>query len=69
MEKRLLNIEELSQYIGTPVGVLYKWVSQRKIPFVKLGRCTRFDLHQIDTWITENSRLIESCGLDRNNLK
>ena len=59
MEKRLLNVEELSQYIGTPSAVLYKWVSQRKIPFVKLGRSTRFDLEMIDLWIQKNSKFPE----------
>jgi len=62
MEKRLLNVEELSQYLGTPSAVLYKWVSQRKIPFVKLGRSTRFDLQQIDAWIVENTTLPRVAG-------
>ena len=53
--KRLLNVEELSDYIGTPVGTLYQWVSQRKIPYVKLGRSTKFDIEKIQEWIRVNS--------------
>ena len=53
--KRLMNIKELSEYLGTPVGTLYQWVSQRRIPFVKLGRSTRFDIEKIQKWINENS--------------
>jgi len=34
---------------------IYKWVIQRKIPFVKCGRLTKFDLQKIEKWIEENS--------------
>jgi len=30
-------------------------VSQRRIPFVKMGRLTKFDLKEIDAWIERNS--------------
>ncbi|OGR54253.1 MAG: hypothetical protein A3I11_07245 [Elusimicrobia bacterium RIFCSPLOWO2_02_FULL_39_32] len=53
--RKLLNVEELSEYIGTPVGTLYQWVSQRKIPYVKLGRSTKFDVEKIREWISVNS--------------
>lgn len=35
---------------------LYSWVSQRRIPFVKCGRLTKFDLKDkdIEQWIEEN---------------
>ena len=59
VEKKLLNVKELSHYVSVPVCVLYKWVSQRKIPFVKLGHSTRFDQQAIDRWIEENSKLPE----------
>lgn len=62
MKKRIVTIEELSEYLGMPKGTLYHWVSQRRIPFVKLGRSTRFDITAIDGWLAgrsfrpENSR-------------
>ena len=59
--KRLFNIRQLSEYLGTPVGTLYQWVSQRKIPFVKLGRSTRFDMEKIREWIEQNS--VKQAGL------
>jgi len=55
VNKRLIDINELSQYIGLSKNTIYSWVSQRKIPFVKCGRLTRFDLKRIDSWIEENS--------------
>lgn len=55
MNKRLINIQELSEYIGLSKNTIYSWVSQRRIPFVKCGRLTKFDLKRIDSWIEENS--------------
>jgi len=53
MEKRLLNIKELSTLIGVSVSTLYTWVSQRRIPYVKCGHSVRFDLEDINKWITK----------------
>ncbi len=54
MERRLINVDELAQYLGVKKSTLYSWVSQRRIPFVKCGRLTKFDLRNIDKWIEEN---------------
>lgn len=55
VDKRLLNVQELSEYTGLSTSTIYSWVSQTRIPFVKLGRLTRFDLQKIEEWIEENS--------------
>lgn len=61
MDRRLININELSEYTGLSKNTIYSWVSQRRIPFVKCGRLTKFDLKRIDEWIEENSsRTIEN---------
>jgi excisionase family DNA binding protein len=51
MERRLVDINELSEYLGISKHTLYTWVSQRRIPYVKVGRLTKFDLGEIDEWI------------------
>ncbi|MEW6557876.1 MAG: helix-turn-helix domain-containing protein [Elusimicrobiota bacterium] len=53
MEKRLLNINEAAEYMGLSKNTLYAWVCQRRIPFVKCGRLTKFDIRDIDKWIDE----------------
>ena len=53
-KKRLLNIQELSEYLGTSKGSLYTMVCMRKIPkdcIVKIGRSLRFDLDSVNSWI------------------
>lgn len=55
VKQRLVDVRELSNYLGISLNTLYSWVSQRRIPFVKCGRLTKFDLERINEWIEENS--------------
>ena len=55
MEKRFLNIKELSEYVGIAEGTIYVWVCHKKIPYVKVGRLVKFDLRKIETWLAERS--------------
>lgn len=55
MNRRLLNVEEVAQMLDMRTSTIYKWVSQRRIPFVKCGRLTKFDLQRIDEWIKKSS--------------
>ncbi len=52
---RLLDIQEVAIYTGLSVHTLYTMVSQRRIPFVKLGRLTKFDRVEVDKWIAGHS--------------
>ena len=55
MSARLISVKELSGVLGLSVHTLYCWVSQRRIPYVKCGRLTRFDLSEIERWLEDNS--------------
>ena len=55
IKSRLLDIHEVEQYLGLSPETLYKMVSQRRIPYVKVGRLLRFDLAKIDQWIKQNT--------------
>ena len=52
---RLLDIQQVATYTGLSVHTLYCMVSQRRIPFVKMGRLTKFDREELDKWIAGNS--------------
>jgi len=43
----LIDINELSRRLSIAKGTLYNWVYLRRIPFVKAGRCLRFDFDQV----------------------
>lgn len=52
MEKRLLNVGELSVYLSLPKDSIYTMVSLRKLPgVVHLGRALRFEKSAIDEWV------------------
>ena len=55
MTHRLLTVQEVSEYTGLSVHTLYTMVSQRRIPYVKMGRLTKFDLRLLDEWISKNT--------------
>jgi excisionase family DNA binding protein len=55
IERRLLSIQEVAGYTGLSVHTLYTMVSQRRIPFVKVGRLTKFDRRLLDEWIAGNT--------------
>lgn len=53
--RRLLTIQEVAEYTGLSVHTLYTMVSQRRIPFVKVGRLTKFDRYLLDEWLTKHT--------------
>jgi excisionase family DNA binding protein len=52
---RLLDVEQAAKYIGLSRHTIYTMVSQRRIPYVKVGRLTKFDLKALDAWIKKHS--------------
>lgn len=49
------------------LGAIRSWVSQRRIPYTKVGRLTRFPEEHLDAWIRANTVVPEvgsNPGLD-----
>lgn len=59
-DQGLLDINQLSAHLSIAKGTLYNWVYLRRIPFIKVGRCVRFDLNQVLDALA--SATIESAG-------
>ncbi len=55
VENKLIGITEMAEYLGIRVSTLYSWVSQKRIPYIKLGRLVRFDLRKIDKWLEDKA--------------
>ncbi len=53
--RRLISIQEAAAYTDLSVHTLYTMVSQRRIPYVKVGRLTKFDVGLLDEWIAKNT--------------
>lgn len=64
MEKRLLSVKELSEYLSLPRNSIYTMVCLRKIPgVVRLGRALRFEKAVIDGWVNEKTAANASSKL------
>ena len=50
----LMDIKKTSEYLGCTVNTLYSWASQKRIPYVKIGRLLKFSRQDIDHWIEEH---------------
>jgi excisionase family DNA binding protein len=50
--ENLITVEELAGVLGIAPKTLRNWVSCRSIPFVRIGRKTRFRKRSIEAWLT-----------------
>ena len=53
--RKVIDIDEAAQYTGLAKHTIYKMVSQRRIPHIKLGSRVKFSLEQLDKWIAQNT--------------
>lgn len=54
----LIDISAAAEQLGVSVRYVRRLVSQRRIPYVKLGHYLRFDPAELDEWI-DRSRVSE----------
>lgn len=51
----LLCYADASRILGVPIGTLYAWVNQRRIPHLRFGpRSVRFRREDLNRWIAEH---------------
>ncbi len=55
VQKRLISVQEAADYIGLSPDTVYTMVSQQRIPYVKVGRRTMFDVGLLDDWLKEHT--------------
>ena len=53
--RQLIAIQEAAKYTGLSPHTLYTMVSQRRIPYIKVGRLVKFDVGLLDAWIKEHT--------------
>lgn len=57
---RLMNIDEVADYLRLQKQTIYNWLSQGKISGLKVGGVWRFDRKDIDSWLNSRKRVIKS---------
>ena len=51
----LLNVDEAAGYLGVSPGTLRNWLSERRLPYVKVGRLTRISRRSLDEFIEKHT--------------
>lgn len=51
MTKRLLNVQQAAEILGTTPGGMYQRVHRNQIPFIKDGKNLRFDEDELYQYI------------------
>ncbi|MDD4953718.1 MAG: helix-turn-helix domain-containing protein [Candidatus Omnitrophica bacterium] len=55
--KRLMNIDELADYLRLKKQTIYNWLNQDKIPGIKVGGVWRFSAREVESWLKSRRRL------------
>lgn len=55
-QKQMLDTREAANFLDVSTLTLYSWVSQRKIPHVKVGRLTKFKLEDLVIWLNRRRK-------------
>ncbi len=56
----LLGVVELANRLGTSERFVRRLVSERRVPFHKVGKFVRFDPRDIDEWLSDHR--VEAVG-------
>jgi excisionase family DNA binding protein len=58
--EELLDPEAAAKILGIKTITVYKWVTERKIPFLKVGGALRFRPSALDAWLKDREHLPEA---------
>jgi len=53
---RLIDIDELADYLKLQKQTIYNWLHQGKIAGIKVGGVWRFDRREVDAWLRSRRR-------------
>jgi len=53
---KLIDIDELADYLRLKKQTIYNWLHQGKISGIKVGGVWRFDQKDIDAWLKSRKR-------------
>ena len=62
--KSLMSVDETAEMLGIAKATVYKYVSERRIPFVKIGARVLFERTAMTQWIRQRSVSSESMEVE-----
>jgi excisionase family DNA binding protein len=56
----LLTVKQAASYLGAAPQTVYRWVAEKKIPYVKVGRLVRFRRGDLAGWVAHRTHATSS---------
>jgi excisionase family DNA binding protein len=56
---KLIDIDELADYLRLKKQTIYNWLHQGKISGIKVGGVWRFERKEVDIWLKSRRRLLK----------
>jgi excisionase family DNA binding protein len=53
---QFVTAQQIAQATGCANSTIYLWVQQGYIPHVRLGRCVRFNLRDVQEWLAQAAK-------------
>ncbi|MDR3306777.1 MAG: helix-turn-helix domain-containing protein [Endomicrobium sp.] len=66
LNKQIMDIKELSQYLGIGKSKIYSLIRMKKIPASKIGRQYRFSKDIVDSWLRDKIITKKENALQQN---
>ncbi len=63
---RLIDIDELADYLKLQKQTIYNWLHQGKISGIKVGGVWRFDRREVDAWLRSKKRVVKEFKTGEN---
>jgi len=54
---RLIDVDELADYLRLKKQTIYNWLNQGKISGMKVGGVWRFDRREVDAWLRSKKQV------------
>jgi excisionase family DNA binding protein len=54
----LVKIEDIAKLLNIKVATVATYVHNKKIPFLKINGCLRFDMEQINEWLKSKAVVV-----------
>lgn len=54
---KLIDVDELADYLRLKKQTIYNWLHQGKISGIKVGGVWRFDRKEVDAWLRSRRRV------------
>jgi excisionase family DNA binding protein len=59
VESALLDVDDVAELLNVSVRHVRRLVFERRIPFLKIGNRVRFELHEVEAWLS--TLRIDAC--------